>query len=134
MSALFPDQARAMRDTLDRSIQSAEAFAIRWKRLHADAAELADQAGLAAEPLEGELAHFPALLYGQADWSIDLAWQSVDDIDAMMQPGLTALRTIAARGQDVTAPALALWREFHTARNAVMALVEDEAEYRQDAA
>ena len=40
----------------------------------------------------------------------------------MLQPGLFALRAIAARGQDTTAPALALWREFHALRSALLAL------------
>ena len=41
----------------------------------------------------------------------------------MLQPGLAALRAIAARRQDTTAPAIALWRECHAYRNTLLALV-----------
>lgn len=41
----------------------------------------------------------------------------------MLQPGLAALRAMAARRQDTTAPAIALWREFHAYRNTLLALV-----------
>jgi putative intracellular protease/amidase len=47
--------------------------------------------------------------------------QGLADIDAMLVPGLSALATLTARGQDATTPALALWREFHAARGSVLA-------------
>ena len=46
----------------------------------------------------------------------------MDDVDAVLQPGLTALRLIASRGSDTTAPALALWREFYFARTGLLAM------------
>ena len=41
-----------------------------------------------------------------------------------MQPGLRALLALTAKGQDTTAAALTLWREFHCARNAIVDVVD----------
>ena len=66
---------------------------------------------------------FPNAIETVGDARLLLARETIGDIDAMLQPGLAALRAIAARGQDTTAPAIALWREFHASRNALLALV-----------
>ena len=57
-----------------------------------------------------------------------LARDALGDIDAILQPGLTALRNIQARGQDTTAPALALWREFHALRSSLLVLARIDQE------
>ncbi|MEL7197900.1 MAG: hypothetical protein AAGL10_06250 [Pseudomonadota bacterium] len=120
MSAFPPEQTRAMRDVASQPNGS---LAERWEDMHAQAAQLASLAHLAPEQNDGDLAKVPAML-GEADeWQRELAWQALEDIDAMMQPGMVALRTILARGQDANAPALALWREFHAARASVVDLV-----------
>ncbi|MEM8724296.1 MAG: hypothetical protein AAGE86_02125 [Pseudomonadota bacterium] len=124
MSALPPDQTRSMRKLAKRGSRSSEALAQRWKELHEQSAQLASLAAIVPEPFGHVLADFPNRFEAASDWQRDLVWQAIEDIDAMMQPGMTALRTIAARDQDATAPALALWREFFSARNAVLALVE----------
>ena len=61
------------------------------------------------------------LIENARDWQRNLAAQGLADIEAMLVPGLTALATLTARGQDTAAPALALWREFHAARSSVLA-------------
>lgn len=101
-----------------------EAFTHHWRRMHDQAAELAALAGLAQEPHSDALATFPERLFECGADKRALAWQGVDDIDAMLQPGLVALRTIAARGQSAGVPAMALWREFYRAREAVLALAD----------
>ena len=94
----------------------------RWQDLHTQAEQLAKLAELSPEPFAGAVAAFPAQI-GEADeWQRELAWQGIDDIDAMMRPGLAALATLKQRGAAASAPALALWREFYSARGAVMAL------------
>ncbi len=113
-----------MRSSTKRDSHSSEALAQRWEELHAQAAELAELAAIAPESFGKGLACFPERFEAASQWQRELVWQGIEDIDAMMQPGLTALRTIALRDQAVTAPALALWREFFCARNAVLALVE----------
>ena len=41
-----------------------------------------------------------------------------------MLPWLRALLSLTAQGQDTTAAALTLWREFHTARTAILDLID----------
>lgn len=65
----------------------------------------------------------PTMLGEATEWQRELAWQGLEDIDAMMRPGMAALSSLEGRGQDVTAPALALWREFFNARGAVMSVI-----------
>ena len=102
-------------------------MAQKWAALHEDAAQLAQIADLAREGDTTSLSAFPGQLERASEWQCKLAMDAIDDIDAMMQPGLTALRIIAARGQDAVAPAQALWREFHAARQAVLAVLTDKA-------
>ena len=97
-------------------------FADKWKALHQRAGELARLADLSPEKFDGPLAAFPRRIGRASDAQRDLAWQSLEDIEAMMEPGLAALDTLNGRGLLATAPALALWREFYRARSAVMAL------------
>lgn len=128
MSAPIPDQALAMRIVACGESRSVEALVRRWEELHAQAADLAQLAGIQSEVGD----HVGRVLeQGYDDMSDsrrELVWQAIQDIDAVMQPGLTALRTLTARDRDATAPALALWREFFSARNAVLGLVENPSE------
>lgn len=113
-----------MRKTAKDAARPVGTLARRWEDLHTTASQLAKLAGLAPEPHSPDLAAFPRLLDEASDWQRDLAWQGIEDISAMMQPGLTALSTLTARGQDASAPAMALWREFHAARASVLAAVQ----------
>lgn len=90
--------------------------------LHGQAAALAMLARIAPEPAEigGELG---AVIARAAPWQRTLAAQTVSDCAAMLDTGLDALGTLARRGQDTSAPALVLWREFHAARAAVVNLL-----------
>ncbi|MEL6737312.1 MAG: hypothetical protein AAFO28_00125 [Pseudomonadota bacterium] len=134
MSALLPDQARAMRETAtkgqgqhggDGTASPPSSLAARWADLHDQAMRLAQLADLSPEPFAGSIAAFPDRI-GEADeWQRELAWQGLEDIDAMMRPGLAALATLTQRGMTANAPALALWREFYDARGAVMALARE---------
>jgi len=125
MSALSPDQARAMRQTAQDASWPTASLTERWEELHVQAEHLAKLAAIAPEAFDRALAAFPDRLAQASEWQRELAWQGIEDIDAMMQPGLTALRTITTRGQDAGAPALTLWREFHAARNAVLEVAHD---------
>ena len=44
-----------------------------------------------------------------------------------MRAGVQALLAVSARGQDPTAAALSLWREYHHARAALLELVSEPA-------
>ncbi len=117
---------RTMRDAASRASEPAGSLAQKWRDLHASAEQLAGLARLSAEPFDARLAAFPDLLADAGEWQRDLASQGLEDIDAMMRPGLAALGTVTARGLDASAPAQALWREFHHAREAVLSLVQPQ--------
>lgn len=122
MSALPPEQMRALRQAADAARQPLGSLTGRWQELHRQAGELAAMAGLAAEA--PDCSPLSAMLEQASEWQRELACQGIEDIAAMMRPGLAALVTLSGRGQDATAPALALWREFHAARAAVLGLLE----------
>ena len=91
--------------------------------LHGQAAALALLARIALEPVEigGELG---TVIARAAPWQRALVAQTVADSAAMLAAGLAALGTLTRRGQDTAAPALVLWREFHAARAAMVAVLE----------
>ena len=90
--------------------------------LHGQAAALAMLARLAPEPVEigGELG---AVIARAQPWQRALVAQTVSDCAAMLDSGLAALGTLTRRGQDTSAPALVLWREFHAARAAMASVL-----------
>lgn len=114
-----------MRETASGAAPSVDAIAARWKALHDQATAVGQMAQLSPERFEGALADFPGRICGASSWKLALALQGIEDIDAMMQPGLAALSTVTARGGSAHVPALALWREFYNARTGVMALAQD---------
>lgn len=91
-------------------------------------------AALAPEPFTGELADFPARIEATGGARLTLARDALGDIDAILQPGLMALRNIQARGQDTTAPALALWREFHALRASLLGLARENQDEQSSVA
>lgn len=103
-----------------------EALAEALVALHGQAATLALLARLAPEPVEigGELG---AVILRAAPWQRVLVAQTAADCAAMMASGLAALGTLTRRGQDTSAPALVLWREFHAARAAMVSVLQTPA-------
>ena len=96
-----------------------------WLALHQQVGELARLARLAAEP-ELTAGSLGRLLVGARPWQINLLAQGIEDVAAMLGSGMAALATLSRRGQDTAAPALALWREFHAARGAMLAVLSAE--------
>ncbi|NNK45185.1 MAG: hypothetical protein HKP43_00990, partial [Altererythrobacter sp.] len=96
-----------------------------WTAINEAGQEIGRFAALAPEQLEGSLIDFPNAIETAGGARLLLARETIGDINAMLQPGLAALRAIAARGQDTTAPAIALWREFYASRSALLALVSN---------
>ncbi|WP_296675461.1 hypothetical protein [Novosphingobium sp.] len=105
---------------------SASAFSMKWSALHDAASLVATLAGLAPEPMRPDVRNFPAVMRDAGGWRRDLSEQGIDDLAAIMEPGLAALLSIHARGVDTAAAALALWQEFHSSRAALLALVPPE--------
>lgn len=102
---------------------SASAFSMKWSALHDAAGVVAALAGLQPEPMDARTRGFPAAIRDCGGWRRDLAERSLADLTAVMEPGITALLAVHARGVDPAAPALALWQEFCAAREAMLALL-----------
>ena len=113
MSPELPSQRKSAMSSLS----------VEWTALQDAAAAVAAMANLAPERPSPEIRNFPAIIRDIGGVRLKLAQQAIADMGAMMRPGVQALLAVRARGQDATAPALTLWREFHHARAAVLAMV-----------
>jgi hypothetical protein len=112
---------------------SASAMSMKWSALHDAVTVVGSLTGMAAETMRPEIRNFPALMRDVGGWRRDLAEQGIEDLSAVMEPGLAALLAIHARGVNPAPAALALWQEFHAARAALLALApppEDTAPRR----
>lgn len=107
-------------------LRGASAMSVQWAALQDAATAVAALAGLAAEKPSAQIRNFPALIKDAGGWRLELATDGVADLAAMMRPGVKALLAVSARGQDPTAAALTLWREYHHARAALLALVPEQ--------
>ncbi len=101
---------------------SASAMSMKWSALHDAVAVVGSLTGMAPEVMRPEVRNFPAMMRDIGGWRRDLAEQGIDDLSAVMEPGLAALLAIHARGVNPAPAALALWQEFHAARAALLAL------------
>ncbi|MDD3798838.1 MAG: hypothetical protein PHE36_06635 [Novosphingobium sp.] len=99
------------------------AAAMTWAALQDAAAAVAMMAGLEPEPATAQVRDFPALIRNIGGWRRRMAESGIADLAAIMEPGLSALLAAKARGADAAPAALALWREFQSARAAILALV-----------
>lgn len=102
---------------------AASAFSMKWSALHDAAGVVAALAGIMPEAMDERQRGFPARIRDCGGWRHDLAEQGLADLSAVLEPGLTALLAVHARGVDPAAPATALWQEFCAAREALLALV-----------
>ena len=94
----------------------------RWAALLDAGNAIAPLAGIAPDDGGARLRRFPSQLQSAAPWQVDNAKNAIADLASVLETGLTALLAASARGRDVTAPALMLWREYHAAREAIAAL------------
>jgi hypothetical protein len=100
-------------------------MSVQWAALQDAASAVATMAGLASEKPSAHVRNFPALIKDLGGWRLELATDGVADLAAMMKPWVKALLAVSARGQDPTAAALSLWREYHHARAALLGLVPE---------
>lgn len=96
---------------------------LKWAALQEAGAVVCTLAGEEPERSSPEIRNFPAMIRDGGGWRRELAENGVDDLAALMEPGIAALLAVNARGIDATIPARALWREFVAARDALLALV-----------
>lgn len=96
---------------------------MRWAAL-ADAGKVVCMlSGYKAEQVEKTVKNFPALIRDAEPWRRDLALKGCADLSAVMEPGISALLAINARGASCTHAARALWQEFAAARASIVALL-----------
>lgn len=117
LGGALPGSGRALFGQASVSMMS-----MKWSALHDAAAVVASLAGVAAETMRPEIRNYPAQMRDVGGWRGEMAEQGVDDLAAIMEPGLAALLAVHARGADASAAALALWQEFYAARNSLLQL------------
>lgn len=103
-----------------------DALAVQWDAVHEAAAAVGVLAQLGEEEVTDEIGSLPQRAFKLGGTKLELIGRGIDDLAAVMEPGLRALLALTATGQDTTSAALTLWREFHTARAAVLALAPPE--------
>ena len=102
---------------------AASATSMRWAALGEAGAIVAALAGLEAERPDRTTRNFPVLMRDCPPWRRQVAENMVADLAAVMEPGIAALLSVNARGADPRPAARALWREYATARAAILALL-----------
>lgn len=98
------------------------ALALRWEAIHTAAGAVAAFAGIVAQPLGEEVRNFPEAMREFGGWRRNVALQGVEDLAAILDPGLAALLAVHDSGTDAAPAAITLWQEFLTARDALLAL------------
>tara|TARA_R110000751_G_scaffold2018_7_gene8646 strand:- start:234371 stop:234769 length:399 start_codon:yes stop_codon:yes gene_type:complete len=111
-------------DTGPRAAPNIGILAAQWEAVHEAAAAVGNLAQLGRESLTPEIEQLPHRAAEQGGWHYEMVAHGIEDLAAVMQPGLRALLSLTAQGQDTTAAALTLWREFHTARTAILDLID----------
>lgn len=119
MNALSPNFGSSQ----PRSTANASSTSMRWAALGEAGQVVAMLAGLEAERPSKEVRNFPALIRDAEPWRRELVDKGCADLAAVMEPGIAALLAVNARGADCRPAALALWREFATARSALLELL-----------
>lgn len=102
---------------------AASPMAMKWTAVHEAAVAVGELAGVAPEYRTPNIRNFPAIMRDTGGWRQRLAEQGVDDLAAILEPGLAALLALQGSGASAGAAAQALWQEFHTARAALLALI-----------
>jgi hypothetical protein len=104
-------------------VSGAGSVSLKWAALLEAGAVVCALAGEETERSSPEIRNFPAMIRDTTGWRRELAENGVDDLAALMEPGIAALLAVNARGIDATVPARALWHEFVAARDALLALI-----------
>lgn len=111
-----------------RGTDRANSLSLRWAALSEAGKVVCVLAGLKADEGGKDVRNFPALIRDCEPWRRELASNGCADLAAIMEPGISALLAINARGADCRPAALALWKEFTAARSAVMALLPESGQ------
>ena len=121
MTAASPTPALAPATGAHPSGSSASALP--WAALTEAGQVVAMLAGVSTGRPGREVRDFPELLRDAKPWRREEAERALDELAAMMEPGIAALTVINACGGDCRPAAEALWAEFSAARAALLAMV-----------
>jgi hypothetical protein len=102
---------------------SPDPIRLKWSAVHDAAGVVAALAGVSRDLLSADATDLPAMMNSVGGWRLALAAHGVDDLAAVLEPGIAALLSIHSRGGDPTVAAQALWEEFVAARDALLALL-----------
>lgn len=109
-----------------RLLADVATLANQWEAVHDAAAAVGHLAQLGREEPSDKVLALPLRAAETGGYTFEAVARGIDDLAAVMQPGLRALLAITAQGKDTTAAALTLWREFHHARAAILSIVETD--------
>lgn len=112
----------------DRQSANGNATSMRWAALGEAGKVVALLAGLSPTQNDKAVRNFPILIRETEPWRRELVENGCKDLAAIMEPGIAALLAINARGSDCRPAARALWEEFSTARNDIIALLPPSGE------
>lgn len=131
MTAIMPfDDSEPYADACDSAMDLTEItltqplLTAQWEAINLAASEIAAFAQLGKEKSQPQWGDFVGRIATLKPAERTLVQNVLIDMDAMLEPGLKALRALSEQGNDVTFPALALWREFYHTRQALVDLVE----------
>ena len=119
MTAISPSLAPAT----GHHPSGANPCALRWAALTDAGQVVAMLAGVTTGRASREIRDFPMLLRDAKPWRREAAERALEDLSAIMEPGIAALMAINARGGDARPAAEALWSEFSAARAALLTMV-----------
>lgn len=103
--------------------------ALRWSALQDAAAVVARLAGVTRPPHARDPR---AALERAQGWRRQALGQALDDLCAIMEPGIAALLAVRAAGGDARVPALALWREYEAAERGLLAMLSPPRDRFED--
>lgn len=101
-----------------------DALQTQWQNVHEAAEAIGRLARLAPDVPSVQVLDLPRRAAELGERRYELVARGIDDLAAVLQPGLRALLALSAQGRDPTVAALTLAREFLTARQALVDLVE----------
>lgn len=102
---------------------SASALGLKWSALHEAAATIASIAGIEPEASSSQIRNFPATVRDAGGRRRERAQRGIEDLTAILEPGLKALLEAMARNAAPAPPARVLYEEFLAARNAMLLMV-----------
>jgi hypothetical protein len=103
-------------------------MAMRWTAIHDAVDAVAFFAGITPAEDGPEISDFPEIMRQCGGWRRDLANQGVEDLIAILEPGVTALLSAHEGGANAKPAAIVLWQEFLAARGALLALAPSASE------